>query len=61
MENTPLDLLIPKLVYSNGQFIYIDEGTGNVIPDAVMEEYNRHFGLHGYDEYNDETGDCGDE
>ena len=55
-----LDSLDPQFAYVEGQFLYVDKITGKLIPNKVMEEYNKHFGYHGYDEDNrdQEIGEC---
>lgn len=57
-----LEKLEPVFAYIDGEFLYRDKATDQIIPNDVMEKYNKHFGIHGYDEDNrDEYEECGDE
>lgn len=56
-----LDFLQPETIIVEQEALYIDTATGKIIPSDVMTEYNRYYGLAGFDEADDDWGDCGDE
>lgn len=55
-----LDFLEPETIIVEQEALYIDKVTGKIIPNDVMTEYNRYYGLAGFDEYNEELEDCGE-